>query len=70
VGASTTTTVTVSGAVLGDFVLASFSLSLGGLTMTAYVSATSTVTIVLANLTGAVADLASGTLKVLVLQSI
>ena len=70
VGASTTTTVTVSGAVLGDFVLASFSLTLGGLTMSAYVSATSTVTVVLANLTGAVVDLASGTLKVLVLQSI
>jgi|SRR3990172_1764916 len=68
-GASTTTTVTVSGASLGDFSITSFSLSLGGLTLTSYVSATNTVTVVLANNTAAAVDLASGTLAVLVLKS-
>lgn len=68
-GSSTSTTVTVAGAALGDYVLASFSLSLQGLLMTAYVSAANTVTVVLGNLTGAAVDLSSGTLSVLVLKS-
>ena len=68
-GSSVTTTITVAGAALGDFVLASFSLSLQGLFLTAYVSAANTVTVVLGNLTGAAVDLASGTLSVLVLKS-
>jgi len=68
-GATTSTTLTVSGATLGDFTLASFSLSLAGLQLTSYVSATNTVTVVLSNLTGAAVDLASGTLAVLVLKS-
>lgn len=69
VGGKVSTTVTVSGAALGDFVLASFSLDLQELTLTASVSATNTVEVVLANNTGSAVDLASGTLKVLVLQS-
>jgi len=68
-GSKVSTTVTVSGAALGDFVLASFSLDIQELTMTANVSATNTVEVVLANLTGAAVNLASGTLAVLVLKS-
>lgn len=69
VGEKVSTTVTVSGAALGDFVLASFSLDLQELTLTAYISAANTVEVVIANLTSAAVDLASGTLKVLVLAS-
>jgi hypothetical protein len=66
--AEVTTTITVTGAALGDFVLASFSLDLTGVTMTAYVSATDTVTIVLGpNASGGSKNLASGTLKVMVI---
>lgn len=61
---TTTTTVTVSGATLGDAFLPSFSLSLAGLQMTAYVSAADTVTVVLFNPTAGAVDLASGTLTV------
>jgi len=63
-GASTTTTVSVVGAVLGNFVQAAFSLSLQGLSLEGYVSAADTVTVVLSNLTGSPVDLASGTLAV------
>jgi len=68
-GSKISTTVTVSGASLGDFVLASFSLDLQELTLTCYVSASNTVEVVLANLTGSAVDLASGTLAVIVLKS-
>lgn len=68
-GSKVSTTVTVSGAALGDFAIASFSLDIEELTMTANVSAANTVEVVLANLTGAAVDLASGTLSVLVLKS-
>jgi len=63
-GTQTTTTVTVTGAVLGDYARTSFSLDLQGLTMSAYVSATDTVTVVTLNMTGGTLDLASGTLRV------
>ncbi len=63
-GAQTTTTITVTGAAVGAPATASFSLSLSGLTLSAYVSATNTVTVVLSNLTGAPVDLSSGTLSV------
>lgn len=62
-GATATTTVTVTGAALGDFADASFSLTLAGLAMTAYVSATNTVTAVLFNPTAGAIDLASGTIR-------
>lgn len=62
-GATTTTTVTVTGAALGDFAIASFSLSLQGIIVTAYVSAADTVTVIFQNETGGTIDLASGTLR-------
>lgn len=60
--ASATTTVSVVGAALGNYAQAGFSLSLAGLTLNAYVSATDTVTVVFSNLTGSPVDLGSGTL--------
>ena len=68
-GAKVSTTITVAGAALGDFVMRSFSLDLQELTLTADVVATNTVELVLANLTGSAVDLGSGTLRVLVLKS-
>lgn len=65
-GASTTTTVTVTGAVLGQFATAAMSISVAGLVVSAYVSAANTVTVVFANLTGSPVDLVSGTLSVVV----
>ena len=61
---TTTTTVTLTGAVLGDFVVAAFSLPLNGLRMVAEVTAADTVTVTLINTTAAAIDLASGTIKV------
>jgi hypothetical protein len=63
-GTQTTTTVTLTGAALGDYVQASFSLDLQGVVLSAYVSAANTVTVVMLNMTGGTLDLASGTLKV------
>lgn len=64
-GATVATTVTVTGAALGDLVEASFSLSLGGLIMyPPSVTSTNTITVTLFNPTGAAIDLASGTLSV------
>lgn len=63
-GAQTTTTLTITGAAIGDFVLVSFSLSTAGLILRADITATDTATIVLLNMTGGTVDLASGTLKV------
>ena len=68
-GAEEAKDITVTGAALGDFALASFSLDVADLTLTVNVTATNTVTAVLANLTGAAVNLGSGTLKVLVLKS-
>jgi len=61
-GAGATTTVTVTGAALGDFAEASFSLDLQGITMTAWVSAADTVSVRFQNESGGVLDLGSGTL--------
>lgn len=64
-GAGTNTTVTVTGAALGDFVDAvSFSVDLAGVTLTGYVSAANTVTARLQNESGGSVDLAEGTLRV------
>lgn len=63
-GVPATTTVTVTGAALGDIVRASFSLDLQGLSLTGYVSSANTVTVSLANLTAGAVDLGSGTLVV------
>lgn len=63
-GTQVTTTVAVTGAALGDYVAASFSLDLQGIMVSAYVSAAGTVTAVFRNGTLADINLASGTLKV------
>jgi putative cofactor-binding repeat protein len=62
-GAGATTTVTVTGAALGDIAEASFSNALQGITLTAWVSAADTVSVRFQNESGGVLDLASGTLK-------
>jgi hypothetical protein len=67
-GDGATTTVTVTGAALGDFALASFSVALAGITVTAWVSATDTVSVRLQNESGGVLDLASGTLRARVIK--
>lgn len=64
-GAGVTTTVTVTGAVLGDFVTGvSFGVDLQGILVTAYVSATNTVAVRLQNETTGAIDLASTTVRV------
>lgn len=67
-GAQTTTTVTVSGCVLGDFCVApSFSLDTAGLVLSGQVTASDTVTVTFRNGTGGAVDLDSGTLAAAVL---
>ena len=69
-GAQVSTTITVSGAAVGDFVLASHDKILtSALIISAHVSAANTVTVVIANLSGGSITPASGTLKALVLKS-
>lgn len=63
-GTQATTTVTATGAALGDYVAASFSLDLQGMMISGYVSAANTVTVAFRNGTLADLNLASGTLKV------
>jgi len=66
-GAQATTTVTVTGAALGDFVTGvSVSVDQTGTLLTGYVSATDTVTVVQSNESGGAVNLASATLRVLV----
>lgn len=60
--------ITVSGALLGDFVLVSAPYDLQGITCNAYVSATDTINIRIQNETGGAIDLASGSWKVKVLK--
>jgi hypothetical protein len=62
-GAVETTTVTVTGAAMGDAVIVSLGASLAGMTLTGYVSAADTVTVVLKNETAGAVDLASSTLR-------
>lgn len=62
-------TVSVPGAALGDFAVASFSLDLQELTLSAHVGATDEVHVVLENATGGAIDLASGTVRVLVIRN-
>ena len=68
-GGYATTTVSVPGAELGDFALASFSIDISALDLSCYVSAADTVTVVLSNHTAGAVDLNSATLRVLVLKS-
>lgn len=69
VGGVVTTTVTYPGAALGDYVDRSFDLSTQGLLLLADVTAVNTVTVVLANLTGAPVTIGAGNLKILVSKS-
>lgn len=63
-GVGTTTTVTATGAAVGDFTKASFSLDTQGITVTSWVSAANTVSVRFQNESGGVLDLGSGTLRV------
>ena len=68
-GASATTAVTVTGAAVGDVVLASHdSITTGGWLISGSVSAANTVRVTLLNQTGGTVDLASGTLRAVVLR--
>lgn len=60
--------VTVTGAALGDFVLASFSLDVADLVLNAQVTSANVVTAILSNNTGIPIDLASGTLYIRVIK--
>lgn len=68
-GAGATTTVTATGAALGDFAVASFGQDLQGVLVSAYVSAANTISVRFQNGTGAVTTLASNTLRVGVIKS-
>ncbi len=67
-GASATTTLTVTGAAVNDFVVPSFSGDLQGVDLTAWVSGTDTITVKFQNDTTGTVNLSSGTLKVLALR--
>ena len=67
--AEAVTDISVPGVVLGDAVAGvSFSLDVADLTLTAAVTAADTVTVQLSNVTGGAIDLASGTVRVVVLS--
>jgi len=59
--------VTCTGAALGDFVLASLSIDLADLTLSAAVTAADTITCVISNNTGGAINLAEATVYVLVI---
>lgn len=62
-GAGATTTVTVTGAILGQYVKVSFSLDLQGILLTGWVSSSDTVSVRFQNETTGTIDLGSGTLR-------
>lgn len=66
--ATATTTITVTGAAVGDFVMVAPGVDLNGLIYSAYVSAADTVEIALYNPTAGAVDLASSTWKAKVLR--
>ena len=61
--------VTVTGAALGDFAVATMSIDVTDLVITASVTAANTVTVILSNETGGAIDLGSGTLSVKVFKA-
>jgi len=65
-GDGETTTISVPGVELGDFVVVSFSLDLQGMTMIGYVSAADVVSVRFQNESGGVLNLGSGNLRALV----
>lgn len=66
--AGATSTVTVTGAKLGDFVMFAAGVDLAGVTATAYVSAANTVSIRVQNESGGGVNLASSTWNIMVLR--
>src|SRR5690606_12025882 len=62
--ADTTQTITVTGAAVGDYVTASFSNSLNGVTLLAWVSSSNTVAFKFINNSGGGVNLSSGTVRV------
>ena len=64
------TGITVVGAELGDFVLASLSVDIQDMVLDAQVTAADTVTAVLANNTGGEVDLGSSTVSVVVIKAV
>ena len=67
-GAGVTKTIAVSGAFLGDFAIASFSLDLQGIVLTAYVSSSGVVSVRFQNESTGTIDLASGNLRAIVIR--
>jgi hypothetical protein len=68
-GAQVTTTITVTGAALGDYAMASFSVDVAGMTLHANVTSANTVTVTFQNTTASPIDLNSGTLRVKVIKA-
>ena len=68
-GAGETTTYTTKGAELGDFVVISFNKDLSGITATGYVSASGTTSVRLQNESGGTLNLASGSIKIIIIKS-
>jgi hypothetical protein len=68
-GQSDQTTITVTGAALGDYVKASFSTTLNGVQLYPEVTGTNTVTVTFFNASDSTVNLSSGTLKVRVTKS-
>jgi hypothetical protein len=66
--ATGTDTVAVPGVILGDMVLMSTGVDEAGLVRRAYVSAAGTVTIASTNTTGAAVDLASTTVRLVIVR--
>lgn len=63
-GLTTTRTITVTGAALGDFATANASVDMGAISISANVTAANTVTVVLANNTAGGITFATGTMYV------
>jgi len=70
-GVGETDDVTVSGVALGDMVIgASLGVDLVGLTVTGYVSAANTVKFRIQNESGSTVDLASATMKIVIVRMV
>jgi len=68
-GNEATEDLTVTGAALGDYAVATMSIDVTDLTITASVTASNVATVVLGNFTGSAVDLGSGTLTVKVFKA-